>query len=193
MSRLREHKKERTARAIQLCAVSLARAHGMEHVTTEMIAEAAGISPRTFFNYFPYKEAAFLPPKFDIQDAACTRFAEGAGGLFDDLVGLITELIADHAPDPQLLVDMHEILGAEPRLMALQHLSLHEFEAELARLFSRRLPGGPESEPAVFTASLVMIALKESFKAWSRGGGDVGEIFRDKFRHLVDCAAQLGR
>lgn len=158
-----------------------------------MIAEAAGISPRTFFNYFPYKEAAFLPPKIDIQDDACTRFAESSGHLFDDLVALIEELIEDYAPEPQMLIEMHEVLLQEPRLAALQHLTFHEFEDELARLFSRRLPGGPEGEPAAMTASMVMLAMIHAFKDFARREGDVRTNFRRKFRSLLDCAAALRR
>ncbi|MFJ4185376.1 TetR family transcriptional regulator [Kitasatospora sp. NPDC089509] len=50
------------ARRVQIrgAAVRLALEHGgPDEVTVEQISQAADISPRTFFNYFPTKDAAF--------------------------------------------------------------------------------------------------------------------------------------
>ncbi|MDF6019891.1 TetR family transcriptional regulator [Streptomyces sp. JH34] len=57
---LRERKKQATRRAIAEAAVRLAAEHGVENVTVEAISEAAGVSPRTFFNYFPSHDDAFV-------------------------------------------------------------------------------------------------------------------------------------
>ncbi|MFJ8490353.1 TetR/AcrR family transcriptional regulator [Streptomyces sp. NPDC094038] len=58
---LRERKKRATHRALQGSAVALFRRHGPEAVTVESICADAGVSPRTFFNYFAGKdEAAFM-------------------------------------------------------------------------------------------------------------------------------------
>ncbi|MFJ9709137.1 TetR/AcrR family transcriptional regulator [Streptomyces sp. NPDC101234] len=58
---LRERKKRATHRALQSSAVALFRLHGPEAVTVESICADAGVSPRTFFNYFSSKdEAAFM-------------------------------------------------------------------------------------------------------------------------------------
>ncbi|MFG2926014.1 TetR/AcrR family transcriptional regulator [Streptomyces sp. NPDC048305] len=57
---LRERKKRATRRAIAEAAVRLAAEHGVENVTVEAISEAAGVSPRTFFNYFPSHDDAFV-------------------------------------------------------------------------------------------------------------------------------------
>ncbi|AFV89669.1 TetR/AcrR family transcriptional regulator [Acidipropionibacterium acidipropionici] len=57
---LRERKKRRTRNEIHVAALEMVLDDGLENVTVERIAERAGISPRTFFNYFPTKEAAIL-------------------------------------------------------------------------------------------------------------------------------------
>jgi AcrR family transcriptional regulator len=57
---LRQRKKAETQRALSSAALRLADQHGPDGVTVEAIAEAAGVSPRTFFNYFPSKEDAIV-------------------------------------------------------------------------------------------------------------------------------------
>jgi AcrR family transcriptional regulator len=57
---LRERKKAETRRALSSAALRLAEAHGPDRMTVEAIAEAAGVSPRTFFNYFSSKEDAVM-------------------------------------------------------------------------------------------------------------------------------------
>src|SRR5690606_32876329 len=49
---LRERRKADTWLAIHEAAATLALERGLENATVEAVAEAAGISPRTFFNYF---------------------------------------------------------------------------------------------------------------------------------------------
>lgn len=57
---LRQKRRQETARDIQRATLELALARGLEHVTTEEIAQVAGVSTRTFFNYFNNKEAAAI-------------------------------------------------------------------------------------------------------------------------------------
>jgi AcrR family transcriptional regulator len=57
---LRERKKAETHQALARAALRLADQLGPERVTVEAIAEAAGVSPRTFFNYFSSKEDAIV-------------------------------------------------------------------------------------------------------------------------------------
>jgi AcrR family transcriptional regulator len=62
---LRERKKAKTRAAIQRHALRLFREQGYEATTVEHIAEAAEVSPSTFFRYFPTKEDVVLYDPFD--------------------------------------------------------------------------------------------------------------------------------
>jgi AcrR family transcriptional regulator len=62
---LRERKKRKTRAGIQREAMRLFMEKGFEATTIEEIAEAAEISPSTFFNYFPTKEDVVFQDELD--------------------------------------------------------------------------------------------------------------------------------
>jgi AcrR family transcriptional regulator len=62
---LRERKKIKTRNAIRREAFRLIEANGYAATTVEQIAEAADVSPSTFFRYFPSKESLLLADDLD--------------------------------------------------------------------------------------------------------------------------------
>ena len=65
MSGLRERKKAETRTALSWAAIHLTVERGLDNVKVEDIAAAAGVSPRTFNNYFASKAEAIVSRHLD--------------------------------------------------------------------------------------------------------------------------------
>ncbi|WP_426987099.1 TetR/AcrR family transcriptional regulator [Pseudarthrobacter sp. Y6] len=72
----RELNKAATRQAITDAALTLLRAQGPGNFTVEEIAESAGISRRTFFNYFSSTEAALASMTHGFLDNALQQFRQ---------------------------------------------------------------------------------------------------------------------
>lgn len=92
---LRERKRSQTWAALHEAALRLALSRDdLQQVTVEAIAEAANVSPRTFFNYFSCKEDAVLGIHEPAVDEATTARFAGAGDdeLLEDVARLMFEV-----------------------------------------------------------------------------------------------------
>src|SRR5258707_8479830 len=73
MPSLRQRHAERTRDAIVAAAYELFATKGYAETTIDEIAERADIAPRTFFRYFPAKEALLFHQSTDQVDEAVER------------------------------------------------------------------------------------------------------------------------
>lgn len=152
---LRERRKLETARAIQRSALTLARTQEIEAISVEAICHNAGISQRTFFNYFPFKEAAFIVPPPPFPEAAVAAFTDGKGMLLDLLVELLTAQVGAALPDRWMIDTSRRIIEQHPKIAALQFASFHNFEASLASLIYGRLPQARSAESRILAAAVL--------------------------------------
>src|ERR687885_2700207 len=95
---LRESKKLRTRQEIADKAMELFVKRGFDHVTVAEVADAAGVSEKTVFNYFPTKEDLFFD-EVPAREAAIVEAIRGrkAG---ESVVGALRRLQAGECPPP---------------------------------------------------------------------------------------------
>jgi len=113
----REPKQRRareTVEAVLDAVVRILKRNGIEGVTTNRVAEVAGISIGSVYQYFPDKRAIFtaLHDRHVEQIARLieSTLVQHAAAPLDDLVGaLVGALVEAHGADPEL----HELLATE--------------------------------------------------------------------------------
>ncbi|AHH21874.1 putative transcriptional regulator, TetR family [Nocardia nova SH22a] len=96
---LRERKKAATRVALREAALRLALEHGPDNVRVEDIAEAAGVSPRTYNNYFSSREHAIVAAVTADRDSRVTA-AITARPKGIRLAQVITDAIVAQYTDP---------------------------------------------------------------------------------------------
>src|ERR1700704_2542736 len=77
---LRERKKQKTRDTITSVALELFAEHGYEHTTIAEIADAAEVSPRTIFAYFPSKEDILFCDLPEVQQQLAHALRERPAG-----------------------------------------------------------------------------------------------------------------
>lgn len=140
---LRERKKRATRAALAEAAVRLAAEHGADKVTVEAISAAAGVSVRTFFNYFDSRDDAFVVVDADA-GARMRRAVLDAPADLSPLEALREAMAAELAEAEQQheLWRLHaKVLHASPHLLARGVGAHMAAEADLADAIAERLRG----------------------------------------------------
>jgi AcrR family transcriptional regulator len=96
---LRERKKARTREAIREHAFRLFREQGYGATTVEQIAEAAEVSPSTFFRYFPNKEDVALTDDLDPLLLEALRAQPPELSQVDAVRAALRRVLAETPPD----------------------------------------------------------------------------------------------
>lgn len=153
---LRERRRQETTREINEAALRLFSERGVAATTVEDIAAEAGVSPRTFFRYFPSKEhAAFAPPTDFIALVTVARDAMRDGRTF--LLALEESwlrLFAEMDQRPQHREDamrIHRLAEREPALIAIVLSHDAQLDAEIAAQAATAL-GRPENDLTIRAA-----------------------------------------
>jgi AcrR family transcriptional regulator len=195
---LRERKKLATRRLLRRAALDLVAERGLTNVTVEDIAEAADVSPRTFFNYFPSKEAALFGGDPERAEELRERVASEAPGksALDALRVVLardSEEMADElrslGGDPADWLRRMKMARTDPHVRAAHAAQMAMIERAIAEGLAARLGTDQETDPypgVLAAAAVGVVRACLTFWAGTGGASPLGQLIGQAFEALAN-------
>ncbi len=185
---LRERKKVATREALSRAAARLAVEHGVERVTVEGIAAEAGVSARTFHNYFASKEEAIVAPLTDGARAVIDGLRARPAGepIWDAIRHVVTGVVLP-ADGRDETIALARVVKRNPALVASQLCGLGEMQRQIAEVVAGRT--GTEARRDLYPhllAGAAALAMRTAVDLWADGGtgADLPELIDSAFAQL---------
>jgi AcrR family transcriptional regulator len=179
----------RTRARILDAALDLFERHGYDATTVNQIAEAAGITPMTFFRHFPTKDAVLVADPYDplIAEAVGAQ-PTGLPPLERTRLGLLAAL-GDITPTEDSTARRRVALVAtSPSLRAAMVIGT---EATQDAIVERLVADGVDRLDAAVSASACLAATTAALLAWGSAPSDVtlADLVRRALAHLAPAGA----
>jgi mycofactocin system transcriptional regulator len=180
---------------LQEIATELFSAHGYDEVTIGALAEAAGISRRTFFRYFPAK-ADTLMADFD-QDVERLRSAledsDPGLGIMAAIRRAVVAVNKYRADDLALLRQRLQLQSDHPALLANAIMHYERWQAVVAEFAAGRLGQPVDALLPQVIARAAFGAAYAGFMAWlCQESGDLGPVLDAALGALADGFSDRG-
>ncbi|MFF2847915.1 TetR family transcriptional regulator [Streptomyces sp. NPDC058001] len=180
--------------ALVAAALQLFVERGFEQTTIDDIVALAGVGRRSFFRYFPSKEAVVFPDH-EGRLAEMSGFL-GASGPDDDPVQRVCDAARFvgrmYADNPEFSVQRYRLTRQVPGLRTHELSVVWRYEKVLAEFLRARFAVRPDRTlRADVVAASVVAAHNHALRAWLRSGGR-GDVLADvdealEYVHQVWC------
>jgi AcrR family transcriptional regulator len=170
---LRERKRTRTRLMIQAEALRLFADKGYTQTTVEDIADAAAISPRTFFRYFPSKEDVVMWDEYDDPVALDLLAAQPEDEpLAETIRAVVRETLEGlYRHDPERLLTRVQLASTVPELRARFVEEQTRGIEQLTEVFATRRGARVDELTLRVVGSAMLAAVSVALDAWQRDGG----------------------
>jgi len=198
-SGLRQRKKDSSRRAIEDAAWELFAEQGYDETSINDIAERANVAPRTFFRYFPTKEAVMYPQFEEVLQAVRDEFRRRPVGepvitsLFESFEQLSGSLEGE-ASRARERMEMMKRPGYHPPGTEYFRTRLGEVTAEL--VLEREGDDDEARMRARLAAGVVTVLMDTAHNCWMEAGAseplhDVGERCRGIMGDLIGTMRKM--
>ena len=172
-ARRRDQQKDQTRFDLSLAAFELAREHGLASVRVPQIAAATGVSPRTFNNYFPSKEAAIVWPTTWRGSRLAASLDDRPAGepLADALAAAVAGMYEQDEVDglpAGWFRDFRALVAREPALHGEYLKATSAVEGALADAIARRIGVDQGQLEPLVLAGVVAGAERAAVLYWAR-------------------------
>ncbi|MEV5608075.1 TetR family transcriptional regulator [Streptomyces sp. NPDC052225] len=170
---LRERKKQQTRQRIREEAYRLFAEHGYEATTVDHIAEAADISPSTFFRYYPSKEDVVTQDEYDPALAEALRARPAGEPIVDALRGALSGPLGTMLEgDLEQLLLRTRITFTDPAIRARSVAEQQRSEDALAEVIAERA-GRDAADLEIKCAAAALIAVFTTLmRHWVESDGE---------------------
>jgi AcrR family transcriptional regulator len=187
--RRRDRQREETRRDLSVAALDLALARGLRNVRVPEIAEVAGVSTRTFNNYFSSKEAAIVWP---VRVRTAEMAADLLGRPAEEALGdaLVASVIGrydgpeQHGLPRGWLRRFRSLVATEPGLHGEYLKATSDWEQALAAAIAQRGGSSLNGLGCRVLAAMVLGAERAAAMHWIAGDEQRGAL-RDVVRTAV--------
>jgi AcrR family transcriptional regulator len=162
---LRDRKKQATRKALRDAALRLALERGPDNVRVDDIAEAAGVSPRTYNNYFSSREQAIVAAvtaEREARVAAAVAARPATVRLADAVVEAIVEQYTDPGTHDR---DVLLLITTRPALRDAFLDTAAGIEHPLTAVIAERIGDTDQHTARVLSAS-VAAAVRIALQRW---------------------------
>jgi AcrR family transcriptional regulator len=192
MTGLREQKRQETSGRIAGAAMALFARDGYDATTIDAIAEAAGISRRTFFHYFKSKDEILTSMQGGMGSELLAVLADEPTGAAPLATMLAVMRRAAGRYSTEALIAIDKVMLASEAVQSRKQASYIRDEAALLAAFRQRWPDQPQHElrlVAMLSISLTRLALD----AWREEGSKrpIVELYDEIVGALRASAGQL--
>jgi AcrR family transcriptional regulator len=190
---LRDRRRTKTRLAIQTEALRLFAEKGYAETTVDEIADAAAISARTFFRYFPTKEDVVMWDEYDPIAPDLLDSRPAGEPIAQTLRAVISEALGGlYRRDRALLLTRVRLMATVPELRA----RFMEAQTEGIALFASLLAGRRENvdDLQVRVVGLALVgAVTAALEAWraDEGRSDLMELVDRAFDALAEGVGAL--
>lgn len=192
---LRERKKDQTRQALSDAALELFARRGYDATTVEEIAEAAGVSRRTFFRYFGGKEAVVFPERERRMESLRALLAQSPPGepALEAVRRGLLMLARDYTCSRERVILQQRIVESSPALLAYDFELDKRWEAAIADALGGKRRG-TRGRRARLVAGAVMGLIRTTLREWYASGGrkNLTALGEEAFALLRDGVASEG-
>ncbi|MEU1351827.1 TetR family transcriptional regulator [Streptomyces sp. NPDC005775] len=187
---LRERKKEATRQAVHEAALRLTVEHGFDQLTVEAVADAAGISRRTFSNYFAGKEDALLHgEEQQIRELVrAVRERPADEGAWPALRAAVAQFAERVAPPEREWAVRTRLAMNHPSLLARQLANHAALERDLADAVAARPGRAPDPVRPLVLAAAFLASLRIAMCVWIEE-----DLARDPVDVIDEVLDEMGR
>ncbi|MEO8744998.1 MAG: TetR family transcriptional regulator [Candidatus Dormiibacterota bacterium] len=189
---LGSRKKRKTRESIQSEAIRLFQEQGYDETTVEQIANAAEISPSTFFNYFPSKEDVVLYDAYDPVIAALLSQRPSDEPFSVALRAVLEAMGEVFERDREMILVRARLWMRVPALRARLWEELEKAQDFMTGVIAQRSGRRADDFEVRVSVMVLLMAAMEAMREWVRHDGQ-GSFVKvvNRALDLVDAGARL--